>query len=93
MKLRILSNQEAFYQKLGDDPQLAKRLSRGYLDLEKPQSAHAEEFLLYFSFMALDPNFSDRFKKRYSLFRNKVCSKQPHSKNHKVVPFKTKQQA
>lgn len=84
---------EDFYRKRGDDPQVAKQLPHGYLDLENPQSAHAEEFLSHFLLMTQDPNFSNRFKTRYSLFRKQVFSKQSKSKSQKIIPFKSKKQA
>ncbi len=84
---------KTFYRKVGFDPQTAEGLTRGCLDPEGPQSEHAVEFLELFSFLIQDPNFVDRLKNRYELFRSEVTSKKRYVGNGKVVPFKTKKRA
>ena len=84
---------KTFYHKCGFNPQEAKKITQGYLDLQAPQSTDAEHFLEYFWFLIKDPSFVNRLKNRYSIFRDAIASRQSHSKNNKVIPFKAKKGA
>lgn len=64
-----------FYQKWGLDPQAAQMLATGFLDPIATQSEYADILLDAFLDMIKQPQFVERLKKRYALFKNKMSYK------------------
>ena len=82
----------SFYYKWGFDKEMAHLLTEGSLDPWAEQTEFAHVFLEPFSMMIKDPNFTDRLKKHYAMFKKAISANAPPSQSepNKVISLKAK---